>query len=65
MNDNLEVDIELLTSYYTEGLGDAVKPGLQLTNQALTPGEKLSNMVVDYGFDPVCVSVPLSVVCAC
>ncbi|GAA5834927.1 hypothetical protein JCM3766R1_002042 [Sporobolomyces carnicolor] len=52
MNDNLEVDIELLTSYYTEGLGDAVKPGLQLTNQALTPGEKLSNMVVDYGFDP-------------
>ncbi|GAA5949890.1 hypothetical protein JCM3765_007726 [Sporobolomyces pararoseus] len=51
-NDNLEIDIELLTSYYTEGLGDAVKPGLQLTNQALVPGESSSNVVIPYGFDP-------------
>ncbi|GAA5995078.1 hypothetical protein JCM5350_003996 [Sporobolomyces pararoseus] len=51
-NDNLEIDIELLTSYYTEGLGDAVKPGLQLTNQALVQGESSSNVVVPYGFDP-------------
>ncbi|GAA6058728.1 hypothetical protein JCM10212_003416 [Sporobolomyces blumeae] len=51
-NDNLEVDIELLSSYYTEGRGDSVKPGLQLTNQALTKGDKSSNTVVPYGFDP-------------
>ncbi|GAA6011725.1 hypothetical protein JCM11491_000730 [Sporobolomyces phaffii] len=51
-NDNLEVDIEFLTSYYTEGLGYAVKPGLHFTNQALSPGEPSTHMVVEYGFDP-------------
>jgi hypothetical protein len=63
-NDNLEVDIELLTSYYTTGLGDAVKPGLQLTNQALVPKQPSTNVVVPYGFDPVSLytleSVPAS-----
>ncbi|BGP21185.1 glycoside hydrolase family 16 protein [Rhodotorula toruloides] len=51
-NDNLEVDIELLSSYYTKGLGDSVKPGLQMTNQALTKGGKASNVVVPYPSDP-------------
>ncbi|BGP04260.1 hypothetical protein JCM10049v2_000058 [Rhodotorula toruloides] len=50
--DNLEVDIELLSSYYTQGRGDSVKPGLQMTNQALTKGGKASNVVVPYPSDP-------------
>ncbi|GAA5923626.1 uncharacterized protein JCM15063_003708 [Sporobolomyces koalae] len=52
MDDNHESDFEWLTSYYETGRGDEVKPGLQLTNQALKPGERVSNMVVPYGFDP-------------
>ncbi|GAA5851722.1 hypothetical protein JCM5353_002067 [Sporobolomyces roseus] len=34
----LEVDIELLSSYYTEGLGDGVRPGVQLTNHPTSSG---------------------------
>ncbi|GAA5884550.1 hypothetical protein JCM16303_000023 [Sporobolomyces ruberrimus] len=51
-NDNLEVDIELLTSYYTDDGGDLVKPGLQLTNQALVKKQPSTNEAVPYGFDP-------------
>jgi hypothetical protein len=53
------VDIELLTSYYTEGLGDPVRPGLQLTNHPTDdePGD-MENMVVPYGFDPVSYTSP-------
>ncbi|GAA5995075.1 hypothetical protein JCM5350_003995 [Sporobolomyces pararoseus] len=49
----LEVDIELLSSYYTEGRGDSVRPGVQLTNHPTESTEgKMENMVVPYGFDP-------------
>ncbi|GAA5999937.1 glycoside hydrolase family 16 protein [Rhodotorula paludigena] len=48
----LEVDIELLSSYYTEGRGDSVKPGIQFTNHPLTEGEEMYNEVYPYGFDP-------------
>ncbi|GAA6048122.1 hypothetical protein NBRC10513_003761 [Rhodotorula toruloides] len=51
-SDQLEVDIELLSSYFTQGRGDSVKPGLQMTNQALTKGGKSSNVVVPYPSDP-------------
>jgi len=49
----LEVDIELLSSYYTEGLGDGVRPGVQLTNHPTSSsGGDMVNEVVPYGFDP-------------
>ncbi|GJN91983.1 hypothetical protein Rhopal_005011-T1 [Rhodotorula paludigena] len=48
----LEVDIELLSSYYTKGRGDSVKPGIQFTNHPLTEGEEMYNEVYPYGFDP-------------
>ncbi|GAA5949888.1 hypothetical protein JCM3765_007725 [Sporobolomyces pararoseus] len=49
----LGVDIELLSSYYTEGRADSVRPGLQLTNHPTESVEgKMENMVVPYPFDP-------------
>ncbi|GAA5854127.1 hypothetical protein JCM9279_002841 [Rhodotorula babjevae] len=50
--DNREVDIELLTSYYTKGRGDSVKPGIQLTNHPLTPDGEMYNEVYAYPWDP-------------
>ncbi|TNY23766.1 concanavalin A-like lectin/glucanase domain-containing protein [Rhodotorula diobovata] len=49
--DNREVDIELLTSYYTEGRGDSVKPGIQFTNHPLTPDGEMYNEVHAYPWD--------------
>ncbi|GAA5898977.1 hypothetical protein JCM6882_004583 [Rhodosporidiobolus microsporus] len=51
-NDNAEIDIEVLTSYYTEGYGYSVQPGLEFTNQPLVDGEESTNTAVPYGFDP-------------
>ncbi|GAA5912134.1 hypothetical protein JCM6882_003064 [Rhodosporidiobolus microsporus] len=51
-DDNHEVDIELLSSFYTEGKGEAVAAGCQFTNQALVPGGKVASKAVPYGFDP-------------
>ncbi|GAA5845144.1 hypothetical protein JCM11251_008009 [Rhodosporidiobolus azoricus] len=51
-DDNHEVDIELLSSFYTKGKGDAVAAGCQFTNQALVPGDKVTSKAVPYGFDP-------------
>ncbi|GAA6011722.1 hypothetical protein JCM11491_000729 [Sporobolomyces phaffii] len=48
----LEVDIELLSSYYSKGRGDSVKPGLQLTNHPVSGSGPMTNKVVPYGFDP-------------
>ncbi|BGP36231.1 hypothetical protein JCM10449v2_000129 [Rhodotorula kratochvilovae] len=50
--DHREVDIELLTSYYTEGRGDSVKPGIQYTNHPLTEDGEMYNEVYAYPWDP-------------
>ncbi|GAA5892004.1 hypothetical protein JCM8208_002966 [Rhodotorula glutinis] len=50
--DNREVDIELLTSYYTKGRGDSVKPGIQYTNHPLTADGEMYNEVYAYPWDP-------------
>ncbi|KPV77949.1 glycoside hydrolase family 16 protein [Rhodotorula graminis WP1] len=50
--DNREVDIELLTSYYTKGRGDSVKPGIQYTNHPLTADGEMYNEVYPYPWDP-------------
>ncbi|GAA6040997.1 hypothetical protein JCM8097_000531 [Rhodosporidiobolus ruineniae] len=54
-DDNHEVDIELLSSYYTTGYENedgAVSAGLEFTNQPLTTTVGETNTVVPYGFDP-------------
>ncbi|GAA6018694.1 hypothetical protein JCM10207_009015, partial [Rhodosporidiobolus poonsookiae] len=51
-DDNHEVDIELLTSFYTKGIGEAVNPGVQFTNQPLEKGGKVTSTAEPYGFDP-------------
>ncbi|GAA5906326.1 hypothetical protein JCM8208_003518 [Rhodotorula glutinis] len=51
-DDNNEIDIEALSSYYTKGYGYSVQPGLEFTNQPLTPGKKSTNAAVAYNFDP-------------
>ncbi|GAA6018681.1 hypothetical protein JCM10207_009009 [Rhodosporidiobolus poonsookiae] len=51
-DDNHELDIELLSSYYTTGYQYSVKPGLEFTAQPLVEGEDETNEVVSYGFDP-------------
>ncbi|GAA5886019.1 hypothetical protein JCM16303_003837 [Sporobolomyces ruberrimus] len=50
-NDNAEVDIELLSSYYDEGT-DVVTPGAQFTNQALKANQAPTSLAKDFGFDP-------------
>ncbi|GAA5936192.1 hypothetical protein JCM10213_004707 [Rhodosporidiobolus nylandii] len=50
-DDNHEIDIEALSSYYTKGYKYSVQPGLEFTNQPLVPGEE-SNTVTPYVFDP-------------
>ncbi|BGP36181.1 hypothetical protein JCM10449v2_000079 [Rhodotorula kratochvilovae] len=51
-DDNHEIDIETLSSYYTKGYGYSVQPGLEFTNQPLTEGQQSTNTAVAYGFDP-------------
>ncbi|GAA6040995.1 hypothetical protein JCM8097_000530 [Rhodosporidiobolus ruineniae] len=54
-DDNHEVDIELLSSYYTTGYDGpegAVPAGLEFTNQPLTKKVEETNTAVSYGFDP-------------
>ncbi|GAA5974392.1 hypothetical protein JCM11641_005255 [Rhodosporidiobolus odoratus] len=51
-DDNHEVDIEALSSYYTTGYGDSVPPGLEFTNQRLPKSKVTTNKAVPYGFDP-------------
>ncbi|GAA5992109.1 hypothetical protein JCM11641_003526 [Rhodosporidiobolus odoratus] len=51
-DDNHEVDIELLSSFYTQGKGDAVAAGVEFTNQPLEQGGKETNKAMPYGFDP-------------
>ncbi|GAA5836088.1 hypothetical protein JCM11251_007366 [Rhodosporidiobolus azoricus] len=51
-DENHEIDIELLTSYYSKGYRYSVKKGLQLTNQPLEPGTGSTNSVWEYTFDP-------------
>ncbi|GJN91956.1 hypothetical protein Rhopal_004984-T1 [Rhodotorula paludigena] len=51
-DDNNEIDIEALSSYYTKGYRNIVDPGLQLTNQPTKLGGKSTNEAVPYDFDP-------------
>ncbi|GAA6056558.1 hypothetical protein JCM3770_004360 [Rhodotorula araucariae] len=51
-DDNHEIDIEALSSYYTGGYGYSVQPGLQFTNQPLREGRHPTAAAVTYGFDP-------------
>ncbi|KPV77932.1 glycoside hydrolase family 16 protein [Rhodotorula graminis WP1] len=51
-DDNNEIDIEALSSYYNKGYGYSVQPGLEFTNQPLKAGGKSTNTAVAYDFDP-------------
>ncbi|GAA5923278.1 glycoside hydrolase family 16 protein [Sporobolomyces koalae] len=51
-DDQVETDIELLSSYYTEGYQDLVNPGAQFTNQALVEGQAPTTVAKSFGFDP-------------
>ncbi|BGO88424.1 hypothetical protein NBRC10512_006989 [Rhodotorula toruloides] len=51
-DDNHEIDIEALSSYYTTGYRESVPPGLEFTNQPLIAGQQETNTAVPYGFDP-------------
>ncbi|GAA5858375.1 hypothetical protein JCM8547_004670 [Rhodosporidiobolus lusitaniae] len=51
-DDNNEIDIELLSSYYS-GKNNYVSPGLQFTNQPLVEGEDETNTAVAYSADGV------------
>ncbi|BGO98935.1 hypothetical protein NBRC10513v2_000037 [Rhodotorula toruloides] len=51
-DDNHEIDIEALSSYYWTGYRESVPPGLEFTNQPLVAGQQSTNTAVPYGFDP-------------
>ncbi|GAA5899362.1 glycoside hydrolase family 16 protein [Sporobolomyces salmoneus] len=50
-SDQAEVDIELLSSYYTEGYRQYLSEGVQFTNQALVKGQDSTSKGQKYGFD--------------
>ncbi|GAA5923244.1 glycoside hydrolase family 16 protein [Sporobolomyces koalae] len=50
--DNNEIDIELLSSYYTKGYKQYLSAGVQFTNQATVVGGQSSTLGQPYGFDP-------------
>ncbi|GAA5841681.1 hypothetical protein JCM11251_007053, partial [Rhodosporidiobolus azoricus] len=47
-----EIDIELLSSFYTEGKGDSVQPGVHFTNHPFSEGGEPVHDTAEYGFDP-------------
>ncbi|GAA6018220.1 hypothetical protein JCM11491_005638 [Sporobolomyces phaffii] len=51
-SDYAEIDIELLSSYYTKGYEYSVEPGAQFTNQAVVAGTASTRNARAYGFDP-------------
>ncbi|GAA5852522.1 hypothetical protein JCM3766R1_000824 [Sporobolomyces carnicolor] len=51
-SDHAEIDIELLSSYYTEGYKQYLSGGVQFTNQALVANADSTTLAQRYGFDP-------------
>ncbi|GAA6015842.1 hypothetical protein JCM11491_007205 [Sporobolomyces phaffii] len=51
-SDMAEIDIELLSSYYTKGYKYSVRPGAQFTNQPVVAGTPATGNARAYGFDP-------------
>ncbi|GAA5888742.1 hypothetical protein JCM16303_005114 [Sporobolomyces ruberrimus] len=51
-SDNAEIDIELLSSYYSKGYKQYLDAGVQYTNQALNSNAKSTSLAQEYGFDP-------------